>query len=53
VFDVDDASGDVAIHNVECEIESFWSQAEGEVNFNKEINKTRSHVPPNLWLLIH
>lgn len=53
MFNVDDATRHVAIDDVEGEVEGLWSEAEGEVDFHEEINKTRTHVPSNLGLLIH
>ena len=53
VFNVDDAARDIAIDDVEGQVERFWSKAEGEVDLDEEVNETRSHMPSNLGLLIH
>ena len=53
VFNVDDATRDIAVDDVESEVEGLWSETEGEVDFDEEIDETRSHVPPNFGLLVH
>jgi hypothetical protein len=53
VFDVDDALGDVAIDNVQSEVESFGTETEGEVDFDEKVHKARTHVPPDFGLLVH
>ena len=53
MFNVDDAARNVAIDDVEGQIECFWSEAESEVDLHEEIDETGSHVPSNFGLLIH
>jgi len=53
MFNVNDAARNIAIDDVEGQIECFWSEAEGEVNLDEEINETRSHMPSNFGLLVH
>ena len=53
MFNVDDAARNIAIDDVEGQIECFWSKAEGEMDLDEEVNKARSHMPPNLGLLVH
>ena len=53
VFNVYDAARNIAIDDVEGQIECLWSKAEGEVDLDEEVNETRSHMPSNLGLLIH
>ena len=53
MFNVNDATRNIAVDDVERQIECFWSEAEGEVNLDEEINEARSHVPSNFWLLVH
>lgn len=53
VLNVDNAAGNVAIDDVESEIQSFRTQAKTEVDLDQKVDETRSHMPPNLGLLIH
>jgi hypothetical protein len=53
VFDVHNPAGDVSVDDVECQVESFRTKAESEVDLYKEIDETGPHVPTNLWLLVH
>lgn len=53
VLYVYNAAGDVSIDDVESKIKRFGSQAEGKVNLDKKVYQTRSHVPLDLWLLVH
>ena len=53
MFNVDDAARNIAIDDVEGQIECLWSEAEGEVNLHEEIDETRSHMPSNFGLLVH
>ena len=53
VLDVDDATGNVAIDDVEGEIQCLWTETECEMNLNEKVDKTRAHVPSDFRLLIH
>ena len=53
MFNVDDATRNIAIDDVESQIECFWSETESEVDLDEEIDEARSHVPSDLRLLIH
>src|SRR5271170_7095318 len=53
MFDVDYATGDVAVYDIECEVEGFGAEAESEMNFDKKVDQAGSHVPLDLRLLIH
>jgi len=53
MLDVDDATGNVAVNDIESEVQCLWTKTECEVNFNEEVDKTRAHVPSDFRLLIH
>ena len=53
MFNVNDAPRDIAVDDVEGEVECLWSEAESEVDLDEEIDETGTHVPSNLRLLIH
>ena len=53
VFGVHDAAGDVAVEDIESQVEGFGAETEGEVDLNEEVNEAWAHVPPNFRLLIH
>lgn len=53
MLDEDNTAGDVAVDNVEGEVECFRTKTEGKVDLHEEINQTRPHVPSNFRLLIH
>ena len=53
MFNVNDAARNIAVDDIEGEVECLRSEAESEVDLHEEINETRSHVPSNLGLLIH
>ena len=53
MFNVDDAARNIAIDDVEGQIECLWAEAESEVDLYEEVDETRTHVPSNLGLLIH
>jgi hypothetical protein len=53
VFDVDDTTGDIAIYDVESEIEGLGPKAKCKVDFDKKVDEAGAHVPPNFGLLIH
>jgi hypothetical protein len=53
VLDIHDTTGDVAVNDVEGEVESFGTKPKGEVDLDNEVDETRTHVPFDLGLLIH
>ena len=38
VFDVDNTAGDIAIDDVEGEVQCFWTETERKMNLNEEID---------------
>lgn len=53
MLDVHNPAGDISVDDVQSEVESFWTEAEGEMDLDEEINEARTHVPSNFRLLIH
>lgn len=53
VLDVHDAARDVAVDDVEGEVERLGAEAEREVDLDEEVDEAGAHVPPDLGLLVH
>ena len=53
MLNVHDTARDVAINNVEGEVESFGTETKGEMDLDEKVDEAGTHVPPNFRLLVH
>ena len=53
MFDVHDATGDVAVNYIQSEVQRFRTETKGEVDLDEKVDEAGTHVPPNLGLLVH
>lgn len=53
VLNVDDPLRDVAVDDVQREVERFRAKPEDEVKLHEEVHQAGTHMPSDLWLLVH
>jgi hypothetical protein len=53
VLDVHNSAGNVAIDNVQGEVQCLWAEAECEMELDEKFDEAGAHVPLDFRLLVH